>query len=250
MLLRLVPLVFAASLAFAQTPNKLTEAETRQGWLLIFDGRTLDGWTWGAAKQGSVPGWTVRDGALITTPGQGKPGDLLSRDSFKDFELSFDWNVGPGANSGVKYRIQAYWAGSGPGSGFNVQSDPKSDVIVPIGLEYQITDDETNSDALSDEKHSASALYEYWAPKKAGPARANAWHSGRIVVRGLHVEHWLDGRKAVDVDLDSENAREAFGKSQRRSSSALLKQARRETPIALQFHDGVVSFRNLKIRRF
>src|SRR5262249_43246767 len=102
-----------------------------------------------------------------------------------------------------------------------------------------------------DAKHSTAALYEYWAPRKTGPAKANVWHRGRIVVRGLHVEHWLDGSKVLDILLDSPEVQESFRQSSRRGSSVLLaKQERRTSPIALQFHDGTVRFRNLVIQRF
>ena len=122
--------------------------------------------------------------------------------------------------------------------------------IEPVALEYQITDDERHPDALSGPIHATAALYEYWAPHKDGPARARVWHRGRIVVRGLHVEHWLDGRKVVDIHLDAPEVQAAFAASPRKSSSAVLaKQERRDSPIALQSHDGAVWFRNLRIRR-
>jgi hypothetical protein len=80
--------------------------------------------------------------------------------------------------------------------------------------------------------------------------RTNAWHTSRIVARGLHIEHWLDGKKVVDVQLDSPAVQESFAASRRRGSSPVLaRHERRTSPIALQFHDGVVWFRNLKIRR-
>ena len=93
--------------------------------------------------------------------------------------------------------------------------------IEPVALEYQISDDEANEDATSDPKHSAAALYEYWPPAKQSPARANVWHSGRIVARGLHIEHWLDGRKVIDVNLDSPEVQAAFTASSRRGSAAI-----------------------------
>ena len=95
---------------------------------------------------------------IRTTPGKGKETYLLTRESFSDFELSFEWKAEAGANSGVKYRFQAYWLGIGE----QVASEPAGPGrIEPIALEYQIADDEKNSDAVSDPKHATAAIYEY-----------------------------------------------------------------------------------------
>ena len=121
----------------------------------------------------------------------------------------------------------------------------------PIAAEYQIADDEKNPDALSDAKHSAGALYEFAAPRKSKPAAANEWHTGRIVVQGLRFEHWLDGEKVVEGDFQSEQMQEAYRVTQRRGTAGLLNSHKeRESPIILQFHDGVVRFRNIRIRRY
>lgn len=200
----------------------------------LFDGKTLDGWMWSREAAPPAPSWVARDGMLVATPGQGKEVYLLTKESFEDFDFTFEWRAEAGANSGVKYRIQTY--------------GESTRRIEPVGLEYQITDDVTNPDALSTVRHSAGALYDYVAPAKKGPALAKVWHQSRIVARGLHVEHWLDGAKVVDVDLDSEAAEKSFEGSTRQSRFMLRKQAVRKSPIALQIHDGVVEFRNLKIQ--
>jgi hypothetical protein len=199
---------------------------------------------WSVDASPPVPSWTVEDGMLRTTPEKGTQVYLLTRDSFSDFELTLEWKAEAGANSGIKYRFQGYWVDrqaadqpSGPGR------------IEPIALEYQIADDERHPDALRDDKHSTAALYEYWTASKPERARDGVWHQARIVARGKHIEHWLDGRLAVNIDLDSPQVQEAFTKSERKRSSPLLaKHDRRSSPIALQFHDGVVWFRNIRIR--
>ena len=101
-----------------------------------------------------------------------------------------------------------------------------------------------------DEKHSTAAVYEYWPAVKPGPARADVWHSSRIVAQGLHIEHWLDGRKVVDIRIDTPEVQQAFASSRRRGSSPVLaRHERRSSPVALQFHDGTVWFRNIRLRR-
>jgi len=214
-------------------------------WVSLFDGKSLNGWMWSTESNPTQPAWAAENGMLRTTPGRGERVYLLTRDSFRDFEFEFEWKADPGANSGVKYRFQGYWVDSklreapeGPGR------------IEPVALEYQITDDEKHPDALGAESHSTAAIYEYVPARKAGPARAGVWHRSRIVARGLHIEHWLDGRKVLDVELDSPGVQEAFANSRRKGSSPVLaKHDRRESPIALQYHDETVWFRKLRIRR-
>lgn len=214
--------------------NELTREEVKSGWRLLFDGRSLEGWMWSRDPEVPQPSWAVRDGVLMTTPGTGKEVYLLTKDSFTDFEFAFEWRAEARANSGVKYRIQMY--------------GESTRRIEPVGFEYQITDDDANPDALSTPRHTAGALYDYVEPHKAGPAHAKIWHRARIVARGLHIEHWLDDVKVIDVDLDTEEAAASFGQSKRQSASMLRRQEKRESPIALQIHDGVVEFRNLKLR--
>jgi hypothetical protein len=231
----LFPLIMT-SIVFAQSQ--------RSEWRPLFDGKTLTGWMWSVDPNPPLPSWAAEEGLLRTTPGKGTSVYLLTRESFTDFEFSFEWKAEPGANSGVKYRFQGYWVDG------KLQANPGgAGRIEPVALEYQIAADESHPDALSDAKHSTAAIYEYWPASKSGPARANVWHSGRIIAGGLHIEHWLDGRKVVDVMLDSPEVQQSFRNSRRHGSSPVLaKQERRTSPIALQFHDGSVWFRNLKIR--
>ena len=205
-------------------------------WQPLFDGKTLNGWFWTFGPANSIqPSWQATGGEIRTSK-SGVEVYLLTLESFADFELQFEWKAARGANSGVKYRFQGY-------------GDSKTGRIEPIGLEYQITDDVSNPDALSTPKHAAGALYEYIAPEKPAPAGPDVWHRARIVARGLHIEHWLDGIRVVDIDLDSPEAAAEFARIKRRSASMLLRQQRRESPIALQFHDGDVRFRALRVRR-
>jgi hypothetical protein len=215
----------------------------------LFNGRDLDGWMWSVDAHPPVPSWAAMNGELVTTPGKGTEVYLLTRESFSDFDLTFEWNGEPGCNSGIKYRFQGYWVG--PQGSTQLRQEPGGPRrIEPVALEYQIADDERHPDAVGGgASHSTAAVYEYWAPKKSAPAKAGVWHTGRIVARGLHIEHWLDGEKVVDISLDTPEVQEAFRKSQRRGSSPVLaKHERRSSPIALQFHDGTVRFRNLAIR--
>jgi hypothetical protein len=224
-------------------------AADEPGWKPLFDGRSLEGWMWSTQANPPQPSWAVENGLLRTIPDVGERVYLLTRESFTDYELEFEWKAETGANSGIKYRFQGYWNGE-PGRGTLGAVPEGPGRIEPVALEYQIADDLGNRDARSEDKHSTAALYEYWPAAKAGPASPGVWHTGRIVARDLHIEHWLDGRKVVDVDLDSPEMQQAFASSRRRGSAPLLaRHQRRSSPIALQFHDGSVWFRNLRIRR-
>jgi hypothetical protein len=242
---RILLLILVAELCLAAPPNTLSSAEKRAGWTLLFDGSSLNGWKWSLDPAPPTPSWEAVDGMLCATPGRGTPVYLLTRDSFGDFEFSFDFNIPEAGNSGVKYRFQGY---SVLGKIMAQPGGPRR--IEPLALEYQITDDLANRDALTSADRSTAALYGYFAPLKKTPVRPGLWHTGRIVARGLHLEHWLDGHKVLELDLDKPEVHQAFLKTGRRWSEELASQQTQQSPIALQLHDGPACFRNLKLRRF
>lgn len=212
----------------------VANADAAENWIALFDGKSLDGWRWDKPGEKNAPSWTVREGLLCTRPDLGKAVYLITEREFEDFELRFDWKIEQGGNSGIKYRIQT-WG----------ESDRR---LEPIGLEYQITDDVDNRDAKSAVKHTSGAIYDYVAPEKSKPARADVWHRAGIVVKGTKIEHWLDGERTVTLDLTTEQAKLSFATSKRGSREMLRKQEQRKSPIALQIHDGVVCFRELKVK--
>lgn len=211
------------------------QKNVQSDWLELFDGQTLKGWRWARPGETGSPSWEVRDGLLRGAPGLAKDVYLLTEAEFTDFELRFEWRCAPKGNSGIKYRVQRY--------------GDSARRIEPTGLEYQITDDEANPDALSTPKHCSGAIYDYIAPTKSTPAKAGLWHQGAILARGLHIEHWLDGERVVNVDLDSEAARKEFDQSNRVESRRILRlQEKRQSPIALQIHDEEICFRSIRLK--
>jgi hypothetical protein len=98
-------------------------------------------------------------------------------------------------------------------------------------------------------KHSAGAIYDYVAPNKKNAAQANVWHRAAIIVRGSKIEHWLDGEQVIAIDLATPYAQDEFATSSRGSREMLRKQERRRSPLALQIHDEVVCFRELKLKQ-
>ncbi len=219
---------------------------------------------WVDPGQMTPPGdaWTIEDGCLKAQRRPRITEDLFSQKTFRDFELEFDWRISPRGNSGVKYRIQDHlFVPREPGLKFEAQVerafanrknqrlDQGQDYV--IGFEYQMTDDSANPDAKGNGKHTAGALYDMVAPSSAATRPVGEFNHSRIVVRGNHVEHWMNGVKVVDSALDSPPA--LAGIQQRWSVARhvyelLAKQPKKDCPISLQNHGDEAWFRNIKIR--
>lgn len=202
----------------------LSPLELACGWRALFDGKTAAGWR-GYKQSGFPEGWRVENGALICS---GKGGDLISEEAFGDFELAFQWRVGPGGNSGVMYRVSE-----------------DQDYPWRTGPEYQVLDDALHADGKNP-LTSAGSLYALAAPQGKGPVPAGEFHDGRIVVRGFTVEHWVDGVRVVQLDLASDAGRALIGKSKFASMPGFARNARGH--ISLQDHGDEVQYRAIKVR--
>ena len=224
-------IVLVACAAGAAEPNTLTAQEQKAGWVLLFDGKSLDGWQ-GLAKPEIGAGWTVADGTL-TIGKATKAGDIITKKKFANFEFCFEFRLTTGANSGVKYLIDPKRAQGGHG----------------VGCEFQVLDDDNHPDAKlgHDGNRKAGSLYDVIPAAKDKPVRPiGEWNSGRIVFRGAHVEHWLNGAKVVEYERGSEAFRAAVAQSKFSKIAGFG-----EWPdgyLLLQDHNDVVSYRNLKIR--
>ena len=218
---------FVASAAFAASasPNTLTTAEKKAGWKLLFDGQSLAGWH--GAKKGSPipPGWSVKGGVLTCAAG-GNGGDIVSDQSFDNFELSWEWAMPPKSNNGIKYFITDERGG--------------------IGHEYQMIDDATV--AKDHQDGSTAAFYLVVAPdpakKKVRPF--GEWNHSRVIVNGNHVEHWLNGQKVVEYECGSPAVLEQVKKTKFKTTPGFGTKVRGH--ILLTYHHDEASFRNLKLR--
>lgn len=253
--------------AGAQAPNTLTPQEQREGWRLLFDGKSMKGWAPAAAGA-----WTVEEGCLKALPRPVLREDLMTLEEFGDFELLFEWKVAPGANSGVKYLIQDVvlvdekQLPEGMRLNFEQQvgwflehRSAKRELVragsgaqvYPVAFEYQVIDDRRHPDALLNASSRAGALYRMAAPAQAAAWPAGEFNQGRIVLRGLQVEHWLNGVKVVDIRLDDPQVRHSVERRWKEGNPVrrlLVEIPKRKTPVALQHHNDEVWFRNLKIR--
>ena len=228
MIRRLVATAIAlAVLAYpgtAQEMNTLSHAEREAGWQLLFDGESLDGWR-GYNRPDMPGGWAVEEG-LLTRIGPG--GDIITEAQFGDFELSIDWRVGPGGNSGIFYR-----AAEG------------EELVYHSAPEMQVLDDEGHRDGR-DPITSAGSNYGLHAAPRGVVRPAGRWNEARILVRGAHVEHWLNGTKVVEYELRSDEWAEVVRNS-KFSEWPAYGQADRGH-IGLQEHGDRVLFRNEKRR--
>jgi hypothetical protein len=212
--------------SFAADPNVLTPAEKSAGWKSLFDGKTLAGWR-GYKTEAIGAGWKVQDGALAMT--MPKSGDLVTKEEFGDFELSFEWKIVEAGNSGVIYR-------SGLGDEASYRTGP----------EYQVLDNQKAEDNKKP-NHLAGSLYDIGeAPPKDFTKPVGEWNLGRIIVHGWHVEHWLNGQKVADLDLTSPKGKAALAESKFKDWPKFASLMRGH--IALQEHGHAVYFRALKIR--
>jgi hypothetical protein len=225
--------------------NTLTEREKKEGWRLLFDGKTTNGWKDQKGGIISEKGWAVQDGNLccISTGGyESRNGDIITDKVYKNFELELDFKYTKGANSGIKYFVQPE-LNTGVGSA--------------IGCEYQILDDDVHPDAKLGVKgnRTLGSLYDlipanalFYSPNESSSKRVNKtnWNRAKIVVNGNHVEHYLNGIKLVDYTRGTQewNALVAYSKY-----SVWPNFGNFETGyILLQDHGDQVFFKNIKIK--
>jgi hypothetical protein len=292
--------LFASFVSASETicfskPNQLTTQEESSGWQLLFDGSTFAGWK--AVGEFDFPreAWSVEDGCLKAITSRLSGADLITEETFDDFELKFEWRLSPGGNSGVKYRVQEDLRDPGRvrrmkwAIGFSIVflgialvlgvllkgrrvpsryrgtglscfvlavgltflgvcrvfslSGPSGNAV---GLEFQLFDRQQPR-ALSTQ-YSSGALYDLVSPTSDPTHPSGEFNQGRIVVRGNHLEHWINGVQVLECDLDSQLLQNRVSDSKFRH----IPEFGKRTPghISLQYHEDEVWFRNVKIRRF
>lgn len=217
-------LALAGLTSQAAEPNTLTADEKAAGWRLLFDGKSTDAWR--GFKQEGFPekGWRVDDGTLHKIADE-RGGDIISRDTFENFEFSWEWKLLPGGNNGVKYFI------------FEERG-------AAVGHEYQMIDDKEVHDELS----SCGSFYLVVAPRKDKPVKPfGEWNQSRLVVQGNHVEHWLNGMKVVEYECGSPEVMNQVPKTKFKKYPGFGEKVK-DGHILLTDHKDPCWFRNLKIR--
>jgi hypothetical protein len=171
-----------AATAAGDTVNTLSAAEQADGWRLLFDGETTSGWR-RYRGEGFPDGWQVIGGSLVrVTAGAG---DIITEETFRNFELRLQWKVSPGGNAGIFYR-----------------ANESAGLIWHTAPEMQVLDDERHPDGRS-ELTSAGALYALYPAPRGVVRPAGEWNDARVVLDGNRGEHWLNGVKLFDFEIGS-----------------------------------------------
>ena len=229
----------AASSSSDDNVNSLTGEEKNEGWKLLFDGQSTQGWR--GAHQESFPekGWHIKDGLLVVESADGAEsgngGDIVTNADYQDFEFKVDFKITEGANSGIKYYVTEQY-NSGKSA---------------IGLEYQILDDERHPDAKLGNNgggtRTVASLYDLMAaPETKGINAVGEWNTAHIVSKGGKVEHWLNGDKVLEYDRFSDEFAEKIAASKYKDWDGF---GTWETGhILLQDHGNEVHFKNIKVK--
>lgn len=228
-----------------RSSNSLTALEENAGWVLLWDGETTEGWRSAKADGFPAKGWEIKDGVLSVLSSGGAEsrngGDIITTKEYSNFELTVDFRISHGANSGIKYFVDPDLL-KGEGSA--------------IGLEFQILDDDVHPDAKKGTagNRTVGSLYDLIPAVNLSDPNTRqklvhppgSWNTAKIVVRGNEVEHWLNGIKVVEYNRGTE----VFAALVARSKYAKWPNFGRWEmgPILLQDHGDLVSFRNIKIR--
>jgi hypothetical protein len=212
--------------------NILSPSEEAEGWKLLFDGTTTDGWR-GFNMTGMPSGWNVEDGCLVTTPGDGNEtsSDIITIDEYEDIELYLEWAVSPGGNSGIFFHV--------------VEGDYPS--TYATGPEYQLIDDAGFDFPLEEWQRSGANYAMHPADKSRKKLMpVGEFNSSRIKVSNGHVTHWLNDEIIVEYDLWTKEWRRLKneGKWKDYPDYGFAKKGH----IGLQHHGSIVRFRNLKLK--
>ncbi len=227
---------FVATSAQTKT-NQATKPEKSGGWKSLFDGKTLTGWR-GFHSQTLPGGWAVEDGCIKKLKKGGElgqaGGDLITVDQFENFEFSIEWKLAKGSNSGIKYLVSESLPPTGKSG---------------VSFEYQVLDDDNHPDAKMgiNGNRTAGSLYDLIpAVKNKKVKPIGEFNQTRIIVKGNHIEHWLNGIKTVEFDRSSDDYKKHLAESKFKDTKGFSEAKRGH--ILLQDHGDEVWYRNIKIR--
>lgn len=211
----------------AQPSDAMPSTAASGDWQVLFDGTDLRHWK-GYNRADLPAGWRIEDGTLHFSPGT-EGGDIITRETYGDFELELEWKVAPCGNSGIFYR--------------GVESEGR---IYDTAPEMQVLDDSCHADARFP-SHRAGANYDLYMATPGVVRAGGEWNETRIVANGRHVEHWLNGQKVVEYEQGSEAWQARLAASKFRTVPSYGRYL--SGVIGLQDHGDPVWYRNIRIRR-
>jgi 3-keto-disaccharide hydrolase len=222
--------------------NTLTKVEIADGWQLLFDGKSFDGWRGIGIEDVPEGHWKIENGVIqkiasgnVPSKADGQPvkgGDLITKETYQDYELKFDWKISEGGNSGVKYNvdeeisIENGWTGA-------------------LGYEYQVLDDDKHSDNVTP-SHRSGSLYDMIESKGKVLKPVGEFNTARIVFNKGILEHWLNGEKVVSFDTTTPEFDLIFQKSKYNTHPDFT--VHKKAHIVLQDHHDDCWYRNIKIK--
>lgn len=216
-------LLLCVSSTFAQD-NTLTDKEKADGFILLFNGKNLDGWR--GYKQKMPPsGWKVVDGLLVRSGGGG---DIMTDAVYGSFELHVDWKVSPKGNSGIMYHVE-----EGPETAYMT------------GPEYQVLDNKGHADGRN-KLTSAGSCYGLYAPMKEVCHPAGEWNHATIIIKNGLVQHFLNGEKVVEYQKGGAEWNKKVANSKFKAWPSFGKPATGH--LVLQDHGDKVEYKNIKIK--
>ena len=220
----------------SEQANTLTKKEIKEGWTLLWDGKTFDGWRGVYKKDFPSTGWIIKDGELICLGNEMldslKGGDIITDKKYGSFELKCEFKIKDKANSGIKYFVSESLQAS-PGHG--------------LGLEFAILDNNNWPYDKPDYNRTCGSLYDLVrAPDNAKNKPMGEWNEARILVNGNHIEHWLNGTKTVEIEKSS---KEYYGLVAKSKYAKIKNWGEfKEGNILLQDEGPRTAFRNIKLR--
>jgi len=218
------------------TPMQKNQVEPERkepgGWTSLFDGKTLNGWRGYKKPDASDTRWKVEDGLLtVSASGAGDTHgqrDLITDATFRQFDLRWEWKISQGGNSGVKYFVL-------------------EDMPDAIGHEFQMIDDERHPDAKIGPHRQTAAFYDVFPASNRPMKPAGEWNTSEVTVRGNHVEHWLNGTRVLQYELDSPELKAGIAKSKFKNVARFG--TLQDGHILVQDHGDQVWFRKIEIKR-
>lgn len=226
--------------------NVLSEKDISEGWELLFDGKTFNGWRSLGRDAVQKEHWRVEDGTIrklnsgeVPSLPDGQPiegGDLMTEEAFDNYELYFEWKITKKGNTGLKYNVS------------EEMSQKYGSQYAALGFEYQLLDDKDSTYAgkLKPSQYTGG-LYDLVTPKNTKVRPVGEYNSSRIIVNGDQVEHWLNGTKVLSCELGSPKLDSLFQSSKFKDIPQFLE--KRKGHIVLQNHKDDAWFKNIKIRK-
>lgn len=226
-------LFLALHTSMSNAQNTLTEQEKHDGWKLLFDGSTTEGWRGYNHESFPEKGWQVKNGMLTVLPGGGG-GDIITTGVYEDFILKLEWRVQKGGNSGIFYHAL----------------EQPEQAIYWSAPEIQILDNENHPDANRGKNgnRKATSLYDLIPAHPQNAKPYDQWNQIKIVIkdRGAHVEHWMNGEKVVEYTRWTDQWYDMLRNSKFAPHPEFG--AAHKGYIGLQDHGDRVDFRNIKIK--